>query len=65
MNRPIATTWELGKDKHGRRVLLHFRNGEFQLESEASSQRDEGERMFSLTRDVLIAAGEVAKDSKP
>ena len=64
MAKPIATTWELGRDKHGRRVLLHYTQGEFQLQSEAASQRDEGERMFSLTREVLIAAAEVAKDVK-
>ena len=65
MIKPIATTWELGKDKHGRRVLLYYGPQGFRLESEPVSQRDEGERMFSLTADVLIAAGEIAKVWKP
>lgn len=65
MARPVSTTWELGKDKHGRRVLLNCGPQGFMLESEPVSQRDEGERMFSLTADVLIAAGEIAKNWKP
>lgn len=63
--QPIARTWEIGKDKHGRRVLVHRRNGEFIIESEAASQRDEGERIFSLTLENLRAIGELASSLKP
>jgi hypothetical protein len=65
MTKPICVKWSVGRDRHDRDVTLTWRNGAFELKAEASSQRDEGEKMDSITASTLIAAGEIAKAFKP
>lgn len=60
-NPPIlCVSWDIGKDKHGRRVVLHQRNGQFDVVAEPVNQRDDGEKMYSLTLENLKSIGAVA-----
>lgn len=61
--------WDIGKDLHGRSVTLRQTVGtagqyQFSIISEATSQRDEGEHIFSLTRANLNAIAEIEKGMK-
>ena len=62
---PNTASWKLGSDKHGRHVVLHFKDGAWNLESEPVNQRDEGEKIYSLTADVLIKAADIVKAWRP
>lgn len=62
---PISIKWELGRDRYNRRVTLTREGDDWQIQIESSSQRDEGEIIRSLSRDLLIAAGEIAKEQRP
>lgn len=59
-NEPISTTWDLGRDRYGRRVTMTRTEHCFEIQSHPDSQRDDGEHIRSLTRDVLVRAGEIA-----
>ena len=61
---PTTISWEIGRDKYNRRVMLHWKGGAFNIESEPASQRDEGERIYSLTVDCILAAADILKDFK-
>ncbi len=52
--KPVKTIWDCGRDKYGRRVLLHREGDTFQIESQPVSQRDEGERCASLTAQNIL-----------
>lgn len=53
--------WTLGNDAHGRRVTLTWTAPhDWMIEIEPSSQRDEGERIRSLSPELLVEAGRVA-----
>lgn len=62
MAQPISIKWELGRDRFSRRVVMTREGQEFKIEIEPSSQRDEGERIHNLSRELLLAAGEIAKE---
>jgi hypothetical protein len=62
--QPISTKWQLGHDRYGRRVTLTRKGNDFEMEIEPCSQRDDGERIWSLSRDLLIAAGDIAKEQR-
>lgn len=59
MPGPILTKWELGHDKYGRRVTLTRQGADFSIEIEPSSQRDDGERIHSLSAPLLQEAGRI------
>lgn len=61
MIAPRSTTWDLGRDRYGRPVSLTLDANGFAIRSEPISQLDEGEKIYSLTRNVLIAAGKIAE----
>lgn len=64
MIAPRLKTWDIGIDKHGRLVTLTREGNDFTIRSEPVSQRDEGEIIRSLTRDILIIAGEIASGER-
>ena len=65
MIRPSAAEWELGADKHGRRVTMRWdEQGCYTLTAHPVSQRDEGEVMRSLSRDVLLNAAAAVTEWK-
>lgn len=62
----IRFEYSIGHDAHGRPgkpIGERKSNGavEWKIESEPTSQRDEGERIFSLTTDQLLRIGEVGE----
>jgi len=63
-SRPISTKWELGRDRYGRRVTMTREGHDFKIEIEPINQRDEGERIWSLSMDLILAAGEIAKKQR-
>jgi hypothetical protein len=57
---PDSETWRLQqKDPYGRTVTLKRDGAKYVLEIEPSSQRDEGERMYSLTAAIIQELGEI------
>jgi hypothetical protein len=64
MAQAVSTKWELGRDRFGRRVTLTREGHDWKIEIEPSSQRDEGERIWYLSRDLLIEAGKVAQEER-
>ncbi len=59
MAGPILTKWELGHDKYGRRVTMTKRDHDYEIEIEPSSQRDDGERIHSLSAPLLQEAARI------
>lgn len=64
MPKPVSIKWEIGRDRHGRRVTMTREGDDFMIEIEAANQRDDGERIRSLSAPLLIAAGEIAAEAK-
>lgn len=64
MISPRLKTWDIGVDKYGRPVTLTREGNDFTIRSEPLNQRDDGETIRSLTRDVLILAGEIASGER-
>lgn len=64
MSAPILTKWHLGADRYGRRVTMTREGNDFKIEIEPSSQRDDGERIHSLSAPLLIEAGKIAASAK-
>jgi hypothetical protein len=60
MSGPILTKWELGHDRYGRRVTMTRQGHDFAIEIEPINQRDDGERIHSLSADLLKEAARVA-----
>jgi hypothetical protein len=62
--RPVEFTFEIGRDRYGRRSRLHGErvggNVYWSIVSDPVSQRDDGERMNDLTTEHLKAIVEVA-----
>lgn len=56
----VLTKWELGRDRYGRRVTMTKEGNDFMIEIEPCSQRDDGERIRSLSADLLKEAARVA-----
>ena len=63
MTEPISVTWELGRDRHGRRVTLTREVNDFTIRIEPANQRDDGEIIRGLSRDLLVHAGQIARGS--
>lgn len=59
MAGPILTKWELGHDKYGRRVTMTRQANDYEIEIEPSSQRDDGERIRSLSAPLLKEAARI------
>ncbi len=60
MQTPKSIEWDIGQDIHGRRVTLRQQRDYanrvgYSIISEPSSQRDEGEKIMSLSRENLEA----------
>lgn len=63
---PASISWDIGRDKHNRRVTLHWKYGEFSLVIDPANQRDDGcHSLDGLTRDCILAAAEILKDFEP
>lgn len=60
MSQPVLTKWELGRDRYGRRVTMSREKDDFSIEIEPANQRDDGERIRSLSASLLIEAGRLA-----
>lgn len=65
--KPKIIEWSIGNDIHGRPVSLRQDDTtpgktSFSIISEAVNQRDEGERIFSLSGVNLLAIREITKD---
>lgn len=58
---PECQRWDIGRDRYGRRVTLTKTGHDWKIEIEPCNQRDDGERIYSLSRELLIEAGEIAK----
>lgn len=58
---PVSIKWELGRDRFGRRVTMTREGQDWKIEIESSSQRDEGERINYLSRNLLVEAGKIAE----
>ncbi len=56
----VLMKWELGRDRYGRRVTMTKEGNDFMIEIEPCNQRDEGERIRSLSADLLKEAARVA-----
>lgn len=65
MSRTISIKWQLGADRYGRRVTMTREGNDFMIEIEPCNQRDDGERIRSLSRELLIEAGKIAQEAKP
>lgn len=66
---PKTIEWDIGKDVHGRPVTLkqgqdYTGRTSFSIISHPISQRDEGERCHSLSRENLKALAEVETSLK-
>lgn len=64
MNGPISIKWELGLDQYGRRVTMTKEGNDFMIEIEPGNQRDDGERIRSLSEDLLKEAARVASSTR-
>ncbi len=64
MSDPNSTTWELGHDRFGRRVTMTREGNDYKVEIHPCSQRDEGERIWHLSRNLLIEAGKIAEQQR-
>lgn len=64
MSNPILTKWQLGSDRYGRRVTMTREGSDYKIEIEPSSQRDDGERIHSLSGPLLIEAGKIASGQR-
>jgi predicted RNA methylase len=68
MIKPDKIEYTIGKDRHGRTVKLVHENVSGQVEwrivSEPASQRDQVWVICSLTKENLIAMGEIAKSGQ-
>lgn len=67
--KPRKVEYELGKDVHGRTVILIFEatghgNPSWTIRSLSANQRDEGWVVMGLTRENLLAMAEAVKDAK-
>ncbi|MEX2480212.1 MAG: hypothetical protein WD928_05060 [Gammaproteobacteria bacterium] len=61
MKKPASVTWDLGRDRHGRRVTMTREGDDFSIRIEPFDQRDDGELIRTLSADLLVEAGEIAK----
>lgn len=63
MASEIKRKWHLGSDRYGRTVTLTVEptRHDWTIEIEPINQRDDGEIIRSLSRDLLIEAGKVAE----
>jgi len=55
--------WHIGSDRYGRRVFLMKEGHDYTIDIEPSSQRDDGEKIRSLSRDLLVEAARVAAEA--
>jgi hypothetical protein len=60
----IMTVWELGHDRYGRRVTMTCKGEDFEIEIEPCNQRDDGERIHSLSAPLLIEAARIAAERR-
>lgn len=64
---PRKIEYEVGKDAHGRNVLLRFDAGypggvpRWEIYVEAANQRDQSQGVTHLTPEVILAMAEVVK----
>ena len=70
MSEPIAIEWDVGQDAYGRHVKLkrgRTYDGKWvwSITSEPVSQRDEGERIQSLSIGALQSIAAIVKDFRP
>lgn len=66
MASEIKRQWHLGNDRYGRRVTLtRDAPHDWTIEIEPANQRDDGEIIRSLSRDLLIEAGKIAEGFRP
>lgn len=59
----ISIKWELGRDRYNRRVVMTREGDDFTIQIEPANQRDDGECIRSLSADLLINAGNIARGS--
>jgi hypothetical protein len=57
---PTKKEWLLGADRFGRQVTLTREGADYSIRITPGDQRDDGERINSLSRDLLMRAGEIA-----
>ncbi len=62
--QPVSIKWELGHDRYGHRVTMTREGYDFRIEIEPCSQRDDGEIIRSLSKNLLIAAGDIAREQR-
>ena len=62
--QPKCIEWEIGKDRYGRSVTLKREGADYSIRIHPIDQRDEGETIRSLSRDLLIEAGKVAEEQR-
>lgn len=58
--KPALVKWVLGADRYGRRVTMTREGHDYRIDIEPCNQRDDGEIIRSLSRDLLLKAGEIA-----
>jgi hypothetical protein len=63
--KPVCVKYKVGKDMHQRTV--HLTKTEmygWEIHVEAASQRDEDQRVWCLTDEVILAMAEAVKEAK-
>jgi len=64
MTAPILTKWELGRDRYGRRVTMTKQGNDFEIEIEPCNQRDDGERINSLSAMLIQEAARIVSERR-
>jgi hypothetical protein len=60
--KPVCIKYRVGKDTHGREVYLtKTEMYGWEIYVEAANQRDESQRIWCLTDDVILAMAEAVK----
>lgn len=62
--KPVAVKYDVGKDKHGRRVFLsRTEMYGWEIHVEAANQRDDSQTISGLTPEVIRAMAEAVGDA--